>query len=482
MATPAYAIIHSALVNGVSGAVGRGAVVLPNAAAPTLYVTATTANRGTRRSEAIALTAFGGTGVGTVELQQSGTIDASISGLAPGDEGSWVRCSATGTIERCTPSGSDDIIGYAEADGRVHLMFGVLTAALVNGGGTLAGDVTGSSASNTVVAATGTAGVFGIRSTAPTVRWDAATVNPILTQAANTTDGATATALSVNAPNASGLLSTGGSLFLSAGSGTTANGTIRLAVNGSSGIVITPANAAAASITFVAGATSVSYGQTQNSTASATGATTLLRAQNCVGATSNGGPLELSSGSGTTAAGQVRIQTGGTNRLVVSADGTCAFATWTPNGSYGASAAATMPYNAGATSRFLGYIDSTATARNLLSVGAGDAYELGATQLVATLLGYQFVITANTAASTVSHRKWTFTDGSVGSTQFVLENGRNVSLFAAGSYGSGDGVLFIGNRTTNPTTNPTGGGVLYVEAGALKWRGSSGTVTTIANA
>lgn len=35
---------------------------------------------------------------------------------------------------------------------------------------------------------------------------------------------------------------------------------------------------------------------------------------------------------------------------------------------------------------------------------------------------------------------------------------------------------------TVPTANPTGGGVLYVEAGALKYRGSSGTVTTIANA
>jgi hypothetical protein len=33
-----------------------------------------------------------------------------------------------------------------------------------------------------------------------------------------------------------------------------------------------------------------------------------------------------------------------------------------------------------------------------------------------------------------------------------------------------------------PTSNPTTGGYLYVESGALKYRGSSGTVTTIANA
>jgi hypothetical protein len=53
---------------------------------------------------------------------------------------------------------------------------------------------------------------------------------------------------------------------------------------------------------------------------------------------------------------------------------------------------------------------------------------------------------------------------------------------SATGVGGGVGVLAIGNATTVPTTNPTGGGVLYVEAGALKYRGSSGTITTIANA
>jgi len=44
-----------------------------------------------------------------------------------------------------------------------------------------------------------------------------------------------------------------------------------------------------------------------------------------------------------------------------------------------------------------------------------------------------------------------------------------------------DGNIQIGNTSAAPTTNPPAG-VLYVEAGALKYRGSSGTVTTIANA
>lgn len=48
--------------------------------------------------------------------------------------------------------------------------------------------------------------------------------------------------------------------------------------------------------------------------------------------------------------------------------------------------------------------------------------------------------------------------------------------------GGSVGAVGIANAGTVPTTNPSGGGVLYAEGGALKWRGSSGTVTTIAPA
>lgn len=57
----------------------------------------------------------------------------------------------------------------------------------------------------------------------------------------------------------------------------------------------------------------------------------------------------------------------------------------------------------------------------------------------------------------------------------------NISMHSATpSYGGGVGVTFIKNAATVPASNPTGGGILYVEAGALKYRGTSGTVTTIA--
>ena len=39
-------------------------------------------------------------------------------------------------------------------------------------------------------------------------------------------------------------------------------------------------------------------------------------------------------------------------------------------------------------------------------------------------------------------------------------------------------TLHLANATI-PTANPVGGGVVYVEAGALKYRGSNGTITVL---
>ncbi len=72
-----------------------------------------------------------------------------------------------------------------------------------------------------------------------------------------------------------------------------------------------------------------------------------------------------------------------------------------------------------------------------------------------------------------------FTDGAE---VFRLTKGGNAGFNVSTQFGSGVGVIGILNATTVPTTNPTGGGVLYVESGSLKFRGSSGTVTVLAAA
>lgn len=68
-------------------------------------------------------------------------------------------------------------------------------------------------------------------------------------------------------------------------------------------------------------------------------------------------------------------------------------------------------------------------------------------------------------------------------------NGERVVIDTVGNFGIGTAtfgtsavrVMGIANGIA-PTTSPAGIGQLYVESGALKFRGSSGTVTTIAPA
>jgi hypothetical protein len=116
---------------------------------------------------------------------------------------------------------------------------------------------------------------------------------------------------------------------------------------------------------------------------------------------------------------------------------------------------------AGQTANLVEFQDSSGTANAFIGVG-GNLVLAGGIKL-------------NTVGTII---------GTGGLTCLNLEANRNVAFFtgSTGSYGGGQSVAFIANASTVPTTNPTGGGILYVEAGALKYRGSSGTVTTIANA
>jgi hypothetical protein len=89
--------------------------------------------------------------------------------------------------------------------------------------------------------------------------------------------------------------------------------------------------------------------------------------------------------------------------------------------------------------------------------GSGAA---GGVRLAATVGGYQTCLTAGAFSATR----------------------RYVALHAAPvttDIPTGDKVMYIANAATNPSSNPVGGGVLYVNAGALTYRGSSGTVTVL---
>lgn len=63
-----------------------------------------------------------------------------------------------------------------------------------------------------------------------------------------------------------------------------------------------------------------------------------------------------------------------------------------------------------------------------------------------------------------------------------LAAGGNIGFGTKDQFGAGSGVIAIANASAAPSVNPAGGGILYVENGALKYRSSKGKVTTLAPA
>lgn len=99
------------------------------------YVVSTTANRGTKRSSGIAITT--GDASNSVAMFVKGELAPAYTGLAAG-VASPLRVSSSGALERVTtPTSSDDVVGYCEANGLAHLDFGPLTHRLYvdTGGG-----------------------------------------------------------------------------------------------------------------------------------------------------------------------------------------------------------------------------------------------------------------------------------------------------------------------------------------------------------
>ena len=74
-----------------------------------------------------------------------------------------------------------------------------------------------------------------------------------------------------------------------------------------------------------------------------------------------------------------------------------------------------------------------------------------------------------------------FYDVNASATRMTIDSSGNVGIGVSTFGTSAANVLGLANATA-PSTSPAGMGQLYVESGALKFRGSSGTITTIAAA
>lgn len=160
-------------------------------------------------------------------------------------------------------------------------------------------------------------------------QWEPTVVSPQINQEDQTAASTNGRSLLVRAQNALGVTSSGGNLNLAPGSGTTANGTVRLTdPSATNTIQFTLNPTGSTTMTFVAGITAPSIVQSSTSTTSGatlqlsaqatsfdtgTGGAMSLSAGAATGATTGtGGSVFLSSGTGTTANGSVSLRVGGT--------------------------------------------------------------------------------------------------------------------------------------------------------------------------
>lgn len=151
-----------------------------------------------------------------------------------------------------------------------------------------------------------------------------------------------------------------------------------------------------------------------------------------------------------------------------SADGTTGiYYTPTSKLNFGTAGANRLTMDATSGSVFSGVVSISSMATTTIHhTATGDSYRDSAESLTSTI---RYVIDTFQIIADTTHG---------------LSIPNNVQFFpvSADQYGSGTGVIAIGNASSAPSTNPSNGGVLYAQSGALKYRGSSGTVTTIATA
>ncbi len=128
MTEPAFSVDFTARMIAASLCAKGDALVYDTAAGYWKVSTASNRTTADARTQAIALTEYGGSLVGTVSYQAAGTLAEEISDLGAGAR-QLVRVSTAGRLERIATASvdpaTDDVVGYAEPDGRVHLFIGI---------------------------------------------------------------------------------------------------------------------------------------------------------------------------------------------------------------------------------------------------------------------------------------------------------------------------------------------------------------------
>jgi hypothetical protein len=122
----------------------------------------------------------------------------------------------------------------------------------------------------------------------------------------------------------------------------------------------------------------------------------------------------------------------------------------------------------------------TGSSRRALTVNAPTG-QLSILELAVNSVTTGYLFSNATQTSLVSQGATFLTFDTNSNERMRIDSSGNVGVGVSTFGTSAAKVLGLANATA-PSTSPAGMGQLYVEAGALKYRGSSGTVTTIANA
>ena len=164
----------------------------------------------------------------------------------------------------------------------------------------------------------------------------------------------------------------------------------------------------------------------------------------------------------------------GAGNIYIQGKAVCELGTYTKSDS-------TYPIDIGSAGGFNGTVRSLGIAPNKTAEisSVSPNYNPFLTMVNSYVNANDWAITAGTAVNDLAIRN---TSNSYNALYFQNGTGK-VSLGINGtSFGGGEAVIYIANANIVPSSNPASGGILYVDSGALKYRGSSGTVTTIAAA
>lgn len=225
-------------------------------------------------------------------------------------------------------------------------------------------------------------------------------------------------------------------------------------------------------MTFQSGATNPTISQTINTGNS--GDILSLLGQNGDGSNKNGGPVVVGGGAKTGAGtdGSVTMKSGSSTILDVTTSGIDIYKAFVTFQSGATNPTITQLVNTGNNGDIMSFIGQAGNGTDKnggpiivkggASTGAGTS---GAAQLISGDTG----VYVEAAAIGADTRNIVALAGASGLTATQMPSS------------TGNRVVFIWNADTNPSANPVGGGILYVDAGALKYRGTSGTVTTLGN-